>query len=600
MMVFTWPLAAQPDEVSFSHPGGFYLSPVTVTLSNHHPEHAIRYTLNGSVPTMESFEYTAPLPLDTSLYGHSDFFRIRVSYGDDFYYPDSVRRCIVIRAATFDAEGHRVSEVATNSYFINALGVDTHELPVLSICADSLSLFDFDTGIMVPGRYWDSSNAAWTGNYYQTGREWERLCNVEYYTPDNMGVNQQAGLRAHGHYTRTYPQKALRLYARAEYGRKYFDCPFFDELPLERYKRLVLHPFTFDAHSAGIQDGVCNSMAANLNVEALASRPVVVYLNGEYWGLYFLRERPDEHYLAQHTGADEEEFTIVEDWYGTVDEGDNSGFLDLMSWLSTTALSDTAAYSGLLERIDIESFIDYQLFELFIANDDWPANNMRCWRQGQGRWRWIFYDGDHALYNSDLDVFANATYDGPDFYPSSSQATLLFRRCLENEEFKARFVGRANALLATHFSYAATRPYLHSALQAVRHEIPNQVARFGIPYAADFWDYSTQQMDLFLRQRSAMLQQQLADYFNVTPDTHPLLYDVVAYPNPFRAQLSLSVRASVVGLAELKLYDLQGRCRYAQPLLLLEGDNNVKISPSLPPGTYILRLGDTTLRVVSR
>ena len=113
--------------------------------------------------------------------------------------------------------------------FIKALGCDTHGLPVVSICADSLDLFGFEQGILVPGIHFDSLNPEISGNYFQKGREWERVSNVEFYDySDNGGINQICGLRTHGNRARRQPQKGLKIYARQEYGNKHFHHQFFE------------------------------------------------------------------------------------------------------------------------------------------------------------------------------------------------------------------------------------------------------------------------------------------------------------------------------------------------------------------------------------
>ena len=204
----------------------------------------------------------------------------------------------------FDENEECISEVTTQSYFIRALGCDTHGLPVMSLCADSLDLFDQEYGIFVPGVHFDPSNPNWTGNYYMTGEAWERTINVEFYEQNNTGINQQAGLRTHGGNGRRFPQKCMKLYAREAYGKKRFEHRFFDNLPLNSFKHLVLKPFAASWNDTGVNDHISNQIAAQLNVESLASRPVVLYLNGEYWGIYYIHERPDERYLEDHFDVD--------------------------------------------------------------------------------------------------------------------------------------------------------------------------------------------------------------------------------------------------------------------------------------------------------
>ena len=208
---------AQNDTVWFSAKGGFYEETFELELFNCYPQNHIRYTTNGNRPTAQSLLYEEPLDLDTSKYSKSNIYTILNCPEAEFFLPDSIQRCIVIRAAVFDENDSCVSQVMTQSYFIRALGCDTHGLPVVSLCADTLALFDYATGIFVPGIHHVWWNAGNTGNYFQKGRDWERLCNVEFYESDNSGINQQAGLRTHGGATRRLQQKNLKIYTREEY-----------------------------------------------------------------------------------------------------------------------------------------------------------------------------------------------------------------------------------------------------------------------------------------------------------------------------------------------------------------------------------------------
>lgn len=252
---------AQEIAVRFSCPGGFYDSTFHVALSCENENCVIRYTTDGNKPTGFSKVYSEPLLLDENLYSHSDIYTIRTCPDSIWYQPDAVRHCIVIRAAAFDAKNNRVSEVVTNSYFIKSLGCDTHGLPAVSLCADSLDLFDYERGIMVWGVCFDSMAANRSGNYFMRGREWERTCNVEFYELDNKGVNQRAGLRMHGNGSRGEVQKGMKVYARMEYGKESSQHPFFCDRDAGRYKRLVMKPFGYKIHPLAVQDYVCSRMA---------------------------------------------------------------------------------------------------------------------------------------------------------------------------------------------------------------------------------------------------------------------------------------------------------------------------------------------------
>lgn len=215
---------AQVEKVSFSHSGGFYENPFSLVLSNVNPQNTIRFTTNGNSPTAQSQLYSEPLTMDENLYSKSDIYTIQTAPEHLFYLPETVLHAIVIRAAVFDSNDECISNVFTNTYLINSLGCADDGLAVISVCADSLSLFDNETGIFVPGINWNPLDPELTGNYYQSGDLWERLINFEFYEPDdNSGVNQLCGLRTHGNRARRYAQKGMKIYAREEYGKKRFE-----------------------------------------------------------------------------------------------------------------------------------------------------------------------------------------------------------------------------------------------------------------------------------------------------------------------------------------------------------------------------------------
>ena len=268
-------------EVFFSHHGGFYDAPFALSLGSSDWECQIHFTTHGDAPTAASPLYESPLFLDEHLYSTSDIYVFSVSPVFDSFVPDSVQHAIVIRAAAFDADGQRVSEVVTQTYLIRSLGCEHHGLAVVSICADSLALFDYNTGIMVPGVNFDPEAPGTTGNYFQRGEEWERLVNVEFYEPNNTGINQQCGLRMHGNHGRRAPAKGMKIYAREEYGKKRFKHRFFDTTQVKSFKHLVIKPFSILWPKTGVQDYVTNRMALEMGLEAPSSRPVVLYINGE-------------------------------------------------------------------------------------------------------------------------------------------------------------------------------------------------------------------------------------------------------------------------------------------------------------------------------
>ena len=583
---------AKAQEVTFSTPGGFYDNPFELTLSCTQQGKVIHYTTNGNTPTANDPVYQGPLLLDKCLYSHSDIYTIVESPDSIWYQPDSVQKCIVIRAAAFNEDGARIGNVTTNTYLIKSLGCDTHGLPIMSLCADSLDLFDYVRGIMVPGVHFDASDPDYTGNYYQSGREWERLCNVEYYESGNHGINQQAGLRTHGLSTRRFPQKGLKIYAREEYGKKRFKYKFFDDINIASFKHLKIKPFEGGWCSIGCQDYITGRIARQLNIDCLASRPMVLFINGEYWGIYYLQEKPDERYLEDHYDADLNTVNIIEAWNGNnVEYGSNEAYMDLYNWIHDHDLSDDDNYQYVCANIDINNFIDYIAFETFVANLDWPANNVRCWQAGNSLWRWLFFDGDACLFRplSAYDPFYYATYDGDDlYYPTNKYSTLVFRRLLENETFKTRFVSRYYQLLSTTFRYESTKPFYDETYALISEEIDNQSRRFGNPESKEFWENEMSRIDDFLSHRVLDIDNAICNHFITTS---PQLNFADAYHDGTEHVIRLEVESEEIAKACFRVFDIMGRHYITATRILAIGKNEIDIPFESNPGIYIIVSG---------
>ncbi len=586
------------DTVVFSAQGGFYDDVFSLELYNYYPQNHIRYTTNGNRPTAQSPLYIEPLRLNGEKYSKSNIYTIQISPEDLIYVPDSVQHCIVIRAAVFDENDSCVSKVMTNSYFIRSLGCNTHGLAVVSLCADSLDLFGYEQGIMVPGMLFDPINPDHTGNYYQHGREWERLSHIEFYEyASNSGINQDCGLRTHGNLSRRHPSKGMKVYARSEYGKKKFKYNFFNNSTMNSYKRLVFKPFALNWHNIGIQDYICNKLALRAGLSSSDSRPVIIYLNGEYWGVYFIQEKMDETFLESHYGINEDSCNIIGDWYGNVDNGSNNNFIQMMHWFRNTSFVEDEMYQFACDNlIDIDNFIDYMVFETFVANYDWPGNNMRCWQEGNGKWKWLFFDGDASLISCNFDGFTNAAvFNPPADWLNYPEAKLVFGKLLENEHFKAAFVARVRELCNGLFLYENTYPLFYGIVEALRPHIENQKHRFGYPSSMSYWDEGNTIINIFLAYRVENYLNQCCAFMNSYESSEKI---VGVYPNPSSGPIRIYLDETNTSADEISIYDMMGRKVYAQPCVVTEGRNEIALHPQLPLGLYILKVGNYVQRIV--
>ncbi len=589
--------------LEFSHAGGYFSGSFYLELTTGHSNADIFYTINGGIPDAQSARSEGPLYLDENQISPDNINQIQIS-PPGHHYPNSqndVPKAIVIRAAVFGESGNRLSEVFTHTYFIESLGAPSSNLPVVSICGEQHDFFNDSTGIMVPGIHFDPSDPNWTGNYYQRGREWERLVNIEYFENEESRINQLIGMRIHGGNSRRNPQKGLRLYARSSYGIADFGPSLFQDKTLESVKRLVLKPLSSSWSEAGIEDHLTSRMATQLDLDYVASRPVQVYLNGEYWGIYFLQERLDERFIADNYGIDPDCVDMMENWSGLTTAGTSDDFMELYAFIEANDLSDQAHYDYAAENIDIDNFIDYQIFEIFIANYDWPANNMKCWKSecGENKWRWVFFDGDGALINYEFDAFDHALSTSLDFWPSNAKSTLFLRKLLENENFYAKFFTRLEALLQMGLNYTHTSA-MHAVIRSeIEADLPLQVRRFKFPGSTNYGFEQIEKVKTFLRNRPCVMQSQTADKFEVymelpqcIPHPEEGACELTTFPNPSSGEVHLSVHTTRATEAKVQIVDVTGRVVYQSRTTLSPDVFTLNVSDMSGPreGLYIIRI----------
>lgn len=211
-----------------------------------------------------------------------------------------------------------------------------NSLAVVNITMDYDDLFDYEKGIYVRGKLFDEAlveamaekpdfnaedSRKIAANYNQRGREWEREAHIEFYEATADGMEQQfsqdCGIRIQGNYSRSDLQKGFRLYARKDYGKKNFKYAIFgdkskdkDGNPLEKYSSLVLRAGGNCAFTSKYNDTFWQQLAKDTANSTKASRACVVYLNGEYWGLYVLEEDYSDDYFEDHYGVNKDDVVL--------------------------------------------------------------------------------------------------------------------------------------------------------------------------------------------------------------------------------------------------------------------------------------------------
>ncbi len=452
-----------------------------------------RYTLDGSVPDDLSSIYHEPIRIDSAT---------------------------VIRARGFE-ESKLPGELVTRSYIID----DPSPLPVISIATPPQYLFDEEIGITVGTCVSNELDAPPpfdpAANFWN---DWERPVHIEYLLPNgSIGLDQDAGIKIFGGaFGRQIQQKAFTLFARDKYGDRDFDYPLFPNKSTDEFKRFVLRCSSNDFNRTYFRDAMMNMIVVGqMDVDYQDYQPAMVYLNGEYWGLYNIREKTNHYYPESNYGIDADDVDLVEN-INEIAHGDGSGYLDLIQFVHTHDLSIPANYQYVSAQIDISEFMNYYLTEIYVNNQDWLHRNTKCWRQHStnGKWRWMLYDLDWG-FGGQL-----ASIEFPFVEPTLSWAlnqgdgSILIRGLIRNKDFREEFAQRFATHLNLTFNPERVHRFIDEMVQGISPVMPRQIERWGAIVSMDYWYGQVERLHQYAQERPHYIYQDLENTLELDELTH--------------------------------------------------------------------------------
>ena len=469
------------EVVEFSDEGGV-TDAAMVMLTGAGDSQFIHYTTDGAVPTRASPRYQGAIPLAQNT---------------------------AVRARIF-ADGFIPSVTQSRTFLMNA----QHDIPVVTLEVDPLDFFDMEYGIYALGTDYERAAPNYGANFWE---DWERDIHFGFYEADGtLGIEFNTGVKIFGGYTRSFAQKALAFYARGRYGVDKFEYPFFAELEYEKFEHLVLRASGNDWLRTMFRDRAFTSLMAGSGLDYQAGRAVATYLNGEYWGLYNLREKINEDFLSSKHDVKKSEVTILEA-NAEVVEGSNEDYLALIEYVSTADPTAPDFYSTVAQQVDVDNFIAYQVLQIYIANDDWPQGNIKFWKSPETKWRWILYDTDFGfgLYerNVSKNSLAYATAENSTQGANPPWSTLLLRHLLQNPEFQTKFINYFADQLNSRFLAENVSAIVERLADEVRTEIPLQEARWVGPRSNWDWDADVNNLITYATSRPTYVWQHLTSQF---------------------------------------------------------------------------------------
>lgn len=444
MLGYSLPLSIEAVTASGGQPvSGLYLNePILVSLISQQPNAVIYYTLDGSLPDEHASVYTESILIDQT----------------------TVIRCLSI------VPGYMASQTSVRTFLFE----EPHDLPVVSIIGNPADFFDETNGLLT--------------NYKE---EIEHPAEILFYEADGtLGVQFTAGIDLHGSYSRTEKQKSLELKARAQYGDSQVTYPFFPGNDVSTFKRLILRTSGQDWRFTKLRDIFMTEVIKGYaELDTMDDRPCVVYLNGAYFGLYNLREKVDQYYVASHYGVDPDNVDIIKG-NAIILNGDYEAYDALLSYVKTHDMKDDKAYQTVLSQIDEYSLMDFVITQSFFNNLD--SGNKKFWRErsDQGEWRWVFFDLDWAMFPTTYtlnilkyDLLDPAGHGQSNIFDSTLQVKLM-----ENPEFREAFIERYAWFLNHVFTTDRMLSILDRLTETIRSEMPRQIERWGEPRSFSYWE----------------------------------------------------------------------------------------------------------------
>lgn len=444
---------------AFSVTPGIYDNAVTVAITAGEGE-TIRYTTDCTTPNASSEVYSGEL---------------------------SISKNSVIRAAAF-RDGYLSGDVATATYLFRSDGVN-HALPVVTLVTDPDNLWNSKTGIYATGDQFDPDAASYadtlkSATYYQAkfateeqvDTIWEKPAAFSLFDDNGKQVfTQNVGIRIAGSFGRGRAQKGFNVIARKEYGKGSMEYPFFDNRPYKEYKAVVLRAGAQDQNRSKIRDELASGLleGTDINILYQAYRPTVLYLNGEYWGVYFMKEKRNRFFVAQHENTENNVDLAIGKGFKQRTYGDNSDWVSLYEYATSHDLSSAEAYAYVSERMDVDSFRDYMIAEIYNGNTD--TYNFQYYRLKGGKWRFIFYDFCWGFQSPGHETLAFRMGKTPADVCSAK----LFAAMLQNKGWRDSFCRRFGELLSTAFAPERVSALIEELYGYVEPEIKREREKFN-------------------------------------------------------------------------------------------------------------------------
>ena len=471
---------------------------------------------NGSVAKL-SAKPVAVTP--QGVYDDVEYLEIELQGEGDIYYttnvakpntysnlytgPIKITKTTVVRAICVE-EGKKASEVLNLTYVVN----EYDELPVACLVAEHNQLFSDTAGIMVQGLNVpeDEEFPYHSANYWWAS---ERRANLSLFELDGTGFSTNCGIKMFGGYSRALAKKSLAVFFRGSYGASSLDYPLYGEEGLDSYESIVLRGCGQDSIRAMMRDPMVTSLVAkHTDVAVQKYKAVNLYINGRYWGIYYIREKINENYVAGNFNVSTDDVTVC-----MANGRSSAEYVDLIDYVRKNDLTKQECYDYMCSQVDIQQYMDYIIAEMWICNTD--NGNIKFCKTREGKWKWIMYDVDYSFSSYTFNTVQD--HLNPDGTGAGNNfSTTLIRGLLENPEFKDAFLRRMAWQMENIWEEEYLISWINDFEAMIEKDMVKDCARWNRNYTS--WQRDVEGLRTFAKNRNRNMLAHIQWWFDLTTE----------------------------------------------------------------------------------
>lgn len=480
------------ENPAFDQKPGIYKDKEKMVIRLRDKTRPVHYTLDGSEPTMSS-----PVLKDSLV----------------------LTKPTVIRSF---AEGDSVtmrSNIATTSYL---LGVD-HDLPVINISVNNGDLYNHSNGIYADGPGYGGDFPYMGANFW---KNWTKKAHVEMFD-DKGGFASDCGLKIFGGFSRALAKKSLRLKFRGQFGDAKVNYDFFGTGQPMDFEDLVLRSGSQDYNRYMLKDEFFTSLAQKGSdtgsMLTQMYRPVAVYINAEYFGLFYLREKVDKNFVARKLNLPNDSIDIH--------LSGPSEYRKMVTRIQGMDMSKPENYEFARQNIDLVSLIDYKIGSIYAGRGD--VGNIRHVRSraagSDRKWRFVFYDIDvswQASGKPSARFFLSTASDA--IVPEKAFHNVLMEKLLRNKDFRQLFLERLSYHLANTYSAKTATEHFDKFVAQIRNEMKHNCKRWpGLSY--EKWEKNIAEFRSRFDNRPQLVLNDLRKYLSITDEENKKYFSSLGY-----------------------------------------------------------------------